>query len=134
MQSRLGLIAFVGPAFMGVGIFVGCGASGSGSATFDPAPCDGGDCAEASPPPGPVGQFDAGPPVCGDGSCNGSETCRSCPRDCGECPACSLAPSCTNALGIPSHPTTRYDLDQGVDADAGPEAGLPSTAGADLCE
>jgi len=26
------------------------------------------------------------PPFCGDGSCNGTETCLSCPQDCGECP------------------------------------------------
>ena len=27
------------------------------------------------------------PPSCGDGSCNGSETCSSCPADCGSCPS-----------------------------------------------
>ena len=27
------------------------------------------------------------PPSCGDGQCNGSETCASCPQDCGKCPA-----------------------------------------------
>lgn len=26
------------------------------------------------------------PPVCGDGTCNGEETCKSCPKDCGSCP------------------------------------------------
>ncbi len=26
-------------------------------------------------------------PVCGDGSCNGTETCSTCPQDCGACPA-----------------------------------------------
>jgi hypothetical protein len=26
------------------------------------------------------------PDVCGDGQCNGDETCRTCPADCGECP------------------------------------------------
>jgi len=25
-------------------------------------------------------------PVCGDGTCNGTETCSSCPADCGACP------------------------------------------------
>ncbi|MFZ2603749.1 MAG: dockerin type I repeat-containing protein, partial [Candidatus Omnitrophota bacterium] len=25
------------------------------------------------------------PPSCGDGSCNGTETCSSCPQDCGTC-------------------------------------------------
>jgi len=28
----------------------------------------------------------ASPPVCGDGTCNGTETCDTCPQDCGECP------------------------------------------------
>jgi len=27
------------------------------------------------------------PPSCGDGSCNGAETCSTCPTDCGVCPA-----------------------------------------------
>lgn len=27
------------------------------------------------------------PPSCGDGSCNGSETCSSCSKDCGSCPS-----------------------------------------------
>ena len=26
------------------------------------------------------------PPSCGDGTCNGTETCSTCPQDCGECP------------------------------------------------
>jgi len=28
------------------------------------------------------------PPVCGDGACNGTDTCSSCPADCGACPVC----------------------------------------------
>jgi hypothetical protein len=36
-------------------------------------------------PPGACTQ--AVPPVCGDGICNGNETCSSCPSDCGTCPA-----------------------------------------------
>jgi hypothetical protein len=27
-------------------------------------------------------------PACGDGACNGAETCADCPADCGACPAC----------------------------------------------
>jgi hypothetical protein len=38
--------------------------------------CSGGTCVQAPPPP-----------VCGDGICNGGETCSSCPSDCGACPA-----------------------------------------------
>ena len=41
--------------------------------------CDSqGDDDEADPTPSPF---------CGDGSCNGSETCSSCPADCGSCPS-----------------------------------------------
>ncbi|HSO34708.1 MAG TPA: hypothetical protein VLT33_19370 [Labilithrix sp.] len=75
---------------------------------------------------------EAGPPVCGDGVCNGADTCRSCAQDCGECGKCALAPSCTNAVGIPSNPTTRHDLDQPRE-DAGataPDAG----SGAGSCK
>lgn len=65
--------------------------------------------------------------TCGDGKCNGDETCRSCSQDCGECGKCALAPSCTNAVGIPANPATRHDLSQppgdagapGADAGAG---------------
>jgi hypothetical protein len=43
-------------------------------------------------------------PMCGDNECNGTENCVNCPADCGECPACSLAPSCTGASSVPSSP------------------------------
>src|SRR5262245_9151434 len=131
MQSRLGLVAFAG-----VGILIGCGASGSGSSGFDdPGLCDGGDCADTGTGGhNTTGSFEAGPPPapsCGDGICsNDVESCRTCPRDCGECPACNLAPSCSNALGIPTNPTPRADLSSGVDepkADGGTDAGPPST-------
>lgn len=124
MQSRLGHVAPY--VLVGVGILVGCGASGSGDGTFD-APsggaCDGSGCVDG----GTSGAFDAGPaapPSCGDTLCNGTETCRTCPRDCGECPKCDYAPSCSNALGIPTSPTPRGDLYQGTDApDAGADGG-----------
>jgi hypothetical protein len=53
------------------------------------------------------GTTDAAPPIvtCGDAVCSGDETCKTCPNDCGECPACGFAPSCSNALAIPSQPT-----------------------------
>jgi hypothetical protein len=44
------------------------------------------------------------PPGCGDGTCNGTETCANCPADCGVCPACSVAPGCTGASSVPSSP------------------------------
>src|SRR5262249_24761682 len=62
--------------------------------------------------------------TCGDQRCNGNETCLTCPGDCGACLACSAAPSCTDALGVPASPTRRYDLD--VNATDTPDlAGTP---------
>lgn len=46
-------------------------------------------------------------PKCGDLTCNGTETCETCPRDCGACPKCDKAPSCTGAVAVP---TTSTDL------------------------
>lgn len=50
-----------------------------------------------------------GPPVCGNSRCEESkgETCELCPLDCGECPKCDLAPTCTGAFSVP---TTFEDL------------------------
>jgi hypothetical protein len=44
-------------------------------------------------------------PKCGDLVCNGTETCETCPRDCGKCPKCDLAPSCTGAIAVPTTST-----------------------------
>jgi len=39
-------------------------------------------------------------PVCGDGSCNGAETCSTCPADCGACPpTCTAQYICINSKG-----------------------------------
>ena len=38
--------------------------------------CESGQCVEETPEP-----------FCGDGTCNGTETCSTCPQDCGTCPA-----------------------------------------------
>lgn len=51
-----------------------------------------------------VPRTDGGPvPVrCGDLVCAGpTEDCTSCPLDCGECPTCDRAPTCTGALAVP---------------------------------
>jgi hypothetical protein len=39
-------------------------------------------------------------PVCGDGTCNGTETCETCPQDCGVCPppGCEVDEECDNGL------------------------------------
>jgi hypothetical protein len=44
------------------------------------------------------------PAVCGDGVCDPGETCTACSNDCGECPRCDLAPSCSEGLALPSQP------------------------------
>src|SRR6185295_4233119 len=40
--------------------------------------------------------------VCGDNICNINETCAACSPDCGLCPVCDLAPTCTGSAAIPS--------------------------------
>lgn len=58
---------------------------------------------QTPPPDTGVTPVDTGiPPACGDGFCNGTETCMTCPMDCGPCPAscgdgtCQPSESCTN--------------------------------------
>lgn len=40
-------------------------------------------------------------PECGNLKCDGEETCVECPIDCGQCPTCDWAPTCTGAHSIP---------------------------------
>lgn len=47
---------------------------------------------------------DSGPAVCGDHTCAKAESCKTCPTDCGDCPKCNLAPSCSDGLALPSQP------------------------------
>jgi hypothetical protein len=54
-----------------------------------------------------------GPASCGDSICQTGETCLDCPDDCGPCPACTAAPSCTDAVGVPASTMPRADLDVG---------------------
>jgi hypothetical protein len=61
------------------------------------------DCSNAFDAGSGSGGSDAAP-MCGDNVCNGTETCVNCPADCGDCPACALAPSCTGASSVPSSP------------------------------
>jgi hypothetical protein len=69
--------------------------------------------------------------VCGDGICGGGEDCRTCTEDCGVCPKCSLAPSCTDAVGVPSSPKLRSDLSQPP-----PDGGAPAppATGGETCK
>lgn len=50
-------------------------------------------------------------PKCGDLSCNGTETCEDCPSDCGKCPKCDMAPSCTGAISVPTSSTPLESFD-----------------------
>jgi len=66
-------------------------------------------------------------PICGDSICNNNETCLTCQQDCGPCPACAAAPSCTDSLGVPSSTNHRYDLD--INAASTPDLGGASDGG-----
>ncbi len=48
-------------------------------------------------------------PYCGDGSCNGDETCESCPDDCGECPAVPIDRTNWTLLYVDSEETVGED-------------------------
>lgn len=56
------------------------------------------------------------PPRCGDGTCNGTDTCTSCPIDCGACPPIDAGSD------VPVDTGTDVPTDHGTDAgtDAGP--------------
>jgi hypothetical protein len=53
---------------------------------------------------------EAAPAQCGDNRCEMGETCETCPNDCGQCPKCDLAPSCSDGLALPSQtPTVKFE-------------------------
>jgi hypothetical protein len=111
------------------GMVAGCGGSGSVSGGgFD------GDASQEASALAPLPGVEAGAAVCGDGVCGPAESCVTCSLDCGACPACSLAPSCSEAVGIPASPSPRLDLDVGESVDAGPDASVPDALpGTDGC-
>src|SRR5580704_9820257 len=117
-------------SLVSVGVFAACGASGT--AGGGSAEVDGGQGATTVPS---IPTPEAGPAVCGDGQCSSGETFETCSLDCGECPACSLAPSCPEAVGLPVSPSPRLDLDIGESVDAGPDASFPyPLPGTDGCQ
>src|SRR5437867_814954 len=62
-------------------------------------------------------------PRCGDGVCNGSETCSSCPGDCGAC-----APSCGDGICSGSETCSSCPGDCGLCPDAGVDSGNATPA------
>jgi len=56
------------------------------------------------------------PAVCGNGTCDTGETCKTCPQDCGPCPTCAGAPSCSTGANAPSQLKTESSLDVKLEA------------------
>ena len=86
----------------------GCASSGGPAVRADAGRMDAG-VPDAGPP-------DLGAPDlnivarCGDGLCTDEmEDCESCALDCGECPMCDMAPTCTGALAVPTSTTPLTD-------------------------
>ncbi len=54
--------------------------------------------------PGGTGGMAVSEPKCGNLECEpeGDEDCETCPVDCGQCPVCDLAPTCTGAMAAPT--------------------------------
>ena len=106
-----------------------CTCDGGASGTQACSPAGELGACECTTPPLPS-KGPAGPSVCGDGTCSADETCRACSQDCGVCPKCPLAPSCSDAVGVPSNPIFRGDLsDPKVAVDGGaPDAGAASAS------
>jgi hypothetical protein len=116
-----------------VSLAAGCGASSTTGMGGNSAP-DAGEDTGSTPLPA-IPTPEAGPAVCGDGACSGGESCETCSLDCAVCPACTLAPSCSEAVGLPVNPTPRLDLYLGESVDAGLDASVPSALpGNDGCQ
>ena len=62
------------------------GGSGEGGAAGDGGDSGAGGMAGAQPDGGGTGGTGGASPSCGDGTCNGTETCSDCPSDCDPCP------------------------------------------------
>jgi hypothetical protein len=64
--------------------------------------------------------------MCGDGACNGKETCETCPDDCGNCPTCDVAPTCTGASSVPATSTPLPSFDNNMQSmySSGVDAGV----------
>ncbi len=117
--------------FAALGAQACAGGTGRSTATIDDASTSDvtADSGPALVPDVPVTET---PAVCGDGICATGESCTTCPNDCGKCPACNAAPSCSDGLSLPSAPGS-VSFDElsfpASKGDAGvPDGGFPSTA------
>ena len=112
-----GRVLFVSSAsiLLSASLLAGCAAQSS------PPPDSGGTDGGASPDTGTERPQDAGPIEvrCGDLICaDDAEDCETCPLDCGQCPTCDMAPTCTGALAVPTstEPLTECGNYQGDEA------------------
>jgi hypothetical protein len=79
---------------------------------------------------------DAVTPVvtCGDALCTRpEETCETCPLDCGECPVCDLAPTCTGATAAPTSTSELADCNSGTRSNYSCGTGLGVPASETTC-
>jgi hypothetical protein len=124
----------LGSSISSLALLVGCGGQATVNATGGagggrPSGNGGDDGGVTLPLP------DAAPPkgVCGNFTCEMDETCVTCPTDCGQCPACNAAPSCSDGLAIPSQPgTLTFDELSAPVANATtgvPDGGFPASIG-----
>lgn len=123
-DARRGLVI----AVSSLTLFAGC----AGGASTVPAGGTGGSTSGGGGAGGisfPVADAAPPPSVCGNFACETDETCKTCPTDCGQCPACNAAPSCSDGLALPSQPgTLSFDELSAPAADATtgvPEGGFP---------
>jgi hypothetical protein len=72
----------LGAVVAGVVVIVSAGGCSRSGLDYELAGVDGGTGDDGPLPEG------APPPSCGNGKCDGSETCENCPVDCGLCPGC----------------------------------------------
>ena len=93
----------------------------------------------------------ATPPSCGDGACNGAETCSTCPGDCGACPvtppsascgdgACNGSETCSSCPGdcgacASNPPVSQASCSDGIQnqGETGIDCGGPCSACSDPC-
>lgn len=75
------------------------------------------------------GDAEDGGTTCGDLLCEEGETCDACPVDCGECPTCDLAPSCSGAPSVPtgSEPLDSFNNDHRSNYVCGVGLGQPAS-------